>query len=94
MLPLTALGTLAFDQTTLKRERMRLTVGHSQHVIIMDALVKRDQQRAERMMIEHSYATLNYEQLFVDKGERAALLPAHQSAMRHRGDHGHCAALD
>lgn len=93
-LPLTALGALAFDQTTLKRERMRLTVGHSQHVIIMDALLKRDPQRAERMMIEHSNATLNYEQLFVDKGAREALLPAHRRATCHRGANGHRAALD
>lgn len=90
-LPLTALGTLAFDRTTLKRERMRLTVGHSQHVIILDALIKRDGQRAERMMIEHSNATLNYEQLFVDKDQGAAPLPLYQ---RHRGTNGRRAALD
>lgn len=75
-LPLTALGTLAFDRTTLKRERMRLTVGHSQHVIIHDALTKRQAQRAERMMIEHSHATLNYEQLFVQQGPTASVAQA------------------
>ena len=90
-LPLTALGTLAFDRTTLKRERMRLTVGHSQHVIILDALAKRDGQRAERMMIEHSNATLNYEQLFVDKGNEAPLLPLYQ---RYGGPNGRRATLD
>lgn len=67
MLPLTALGTLAFDKTNLRRERMRLTVGHSQHVIIFDALKKRESQRAEAMMREHSNATLNYADLFVKK---------------------------
>jgi len=67
MLPLTALGTLAFDKTTYQRERMRLTVGHSQHVIIFDALKKGDGQRAEAMMREHSLATLNYTDLFVRK---------------------------
>lgn len=66
-LPLTALGTLAFDQTHVKREKMRLTVGHSQHVIIFDALQKRDAARAETMMREHSHATLNYSELFVLK---------------------------
>ncbi len=71
MLPLTALGSLAFDRTSLRRERMRLTVGHSQHVIIFDALQKRDAQRAERMMIEHSHATLNYHELFVQADRRA-----------------------
>ena len=67
MLPLTGLGTLAFDKTNWRRERMRLTVGHSQHVIIFDALKKRDGQRAEAIMREHSNATLNYADLFVKK---------------------------
>lgn len=66
-LPLTGLGTLAFDKTNWRRERMRLTVGHSQHVIIFDALKKRDGQRAEAIMREHSNATLNYADLFVKK---------------------------
>jgi len=67
MLPLAALGALAFDATNPQRERMRLTVGHSQHVIIFDALKKRDAGRAEAMMREHSHATLNYADLFVRK---------------------------
>jgi GntR family transcriptional regulator, vanillate catabolism transcriptional regulator len=66
-LPLTALGTLAFDPANLEREHMRLTVGHSQHVIILDAIDKRDATRAEVMMREHSHATLNYTDLFVQK---------------------------
>ena len=66
-LPLAALGTLVFDPANTKREKMRLTVGHSQHVIIFDALKKRDASRAEAMMHEHSYATLNYADLFVRK---------------------------
>lgn len=64
-LPLAALGTLAFDPTNLKRERMRLTVGHSQHVILFDAFRRRQADRAEVMMREHSHATLNYANLFV-----------------------------
>ncbi len=67
MLPMTALGTLAFDKSIYVRERMRLTVGHSQHVILFDALKNRDGQRAEAMMREHSKATLNYTDLFVNK---------------------------
>ena len=67
MLPLTALGSLAFDQANLQRERMRLTVGHSQHVIIFHALKEGDAARAEAMMREHSHATLNYADLFVRK---------------------------
>ena len=72
MLPLTGLGTLVFDTTNPRRERMRLTVGHSQHVIIFDALKKRDAGRAEAMMREHSHATLNYADLFVRKVYRSA----------------------
>jgi len=48
MLPLVALGTVAFDPTNLKRERLWLTVGHSQHVIIFDAIRKGDSQRMAR----------------------------------------------
>lgn len=73
MLPLTALGTLVFDSTNPRRERMRLTVGHSQHVIIFDALKKRDAARAEAMMREHSHATLNYADLFVRKVYEASI---------------------
>lgn len=65
MLPLTSLGSLVFKATDPGRERMRLTVGHSQHVIIFDALKKRDVARAESMMREHSHAALNYIELFV-----------------------------
>lgn len=67
MLPYAALGTLAFERADFKRERMRLTVGHSQHVIIFDALRQGDAQRAEAIMREHSSATLNYTDLFVKK---------------------------
>lgn len=66
-LPLTALGTLSFAKiVSPARERLRLTVGHSQHVIILDAMEKGEAARAEEMMREHSLATLNYSNLFVD----------------------------
>ena len=68
-LPLTALGTLAFDAAKPERERMRLTVGHSQHLIILDAIHSGDAARAEAMMREHSHATLNYARLFVRSRE-------------------------
>ncbi|WP_136656487.1 GntR family transcriptional regulator [Nitratireductor sp. XY-223] len=67
MLPLAALGSLAFDRTNPRRELKRLTVGHSQHIIIFDAIKKRDAARAEAMMREHSHATLNYADLFVKR---------------------------
>lgn len=65
MLPLTGLGVLSFVAAEPHLERMRLTVGHSQHVIILDALKKGDAGRAEAMMREHSHAVLNYAELFV-----------------------------
>lgn len=77
MLPLAPLGTLAFEVTDSKRERMRLTVGHSQHVIIFDALQRRDAARAEALMREHSNATLNYADLFVHQVYRSAPGTAH-----------------
>ena len=69
MLPLAAIGTVAFDQASDRHERLRLTVGHSQHVIIFDAIKKRDGQRAEAMMREHSLATVNYTDLFAKAGD-------------------------
>ncbi len=80
MLPLTSLGSLMFKATDSRRERMRLTVGHSQHVIIFDALQKRDVMRAETMMREHSYAALNYSDLFVKKADWADPAPEPQVA--------------
>lgn len=66
-LPFAALGTLAFENTGYERERTRLTVGYSQHIIVLDAIRKRDAARAEAMMREHSQATLNYADLFVSR---------------------------
>lgn len=48
-----------------KRERLRLTVGHSQHIIIWDAILNRDAIRAENMMREHANAPLRYAELFL-----------------------------
>lgn len=64
-LPLLALGTFAFDPTQLARERMRLTVGHAQHVIIFDAIKSGDAARAESNMREHANAIVNYADLFL-----------------------------
>ncbi|MGR3502473.1 GntR family transcriptional regulator [Pseudaestuariivita sp.] len=69
-LPFAKLGSLVFEGTNPRRQHMRLTVGHSQHVILLDALRKRDGARAEAMMREHSHATLNYSSLFVHKAYR------------------------
>ncbi len=47
------------------RERLRLTVGHSQHVIIWDAICNQDAIRAENIMREHAQAPLRYAELFL-----------------------------
>jgi len=64
-LPMTGLGSLAIKKMNFRRERMRLTVGHSQHVLMYDAIRKRDGARVEALMREHSKAILNYEDIFV-----------------------------
>ena len=43
-LPFAELGTLAFENANYERERTRLTVGFSQHVIILDAIRRRNAQ--------------------------------------------------
>ncbi len=65
MLPMLTLGTFAFDRDNIERERIRMTVGHSQHVIVLDAILSGDAQRAEAMMREHANATIRYAQLFL-----------------------------
>lgn len=64
-LPMLSLGAFAFDPTQLDRERMRLTVGHAQHVIIFDAIKSGDLTRAEANMREHGNALVNYANLFL-----------------------------
>jgi GntR family transcriptional regulator of vanillate catabolism len=60
-------STLAFGPTNLEHRRMRLTIGHSQHAIIPDAIYKQAAARTEMMMREHSHAILSYSNLFVAK---------------------------
>jgi len=64
-LPLAALATHAPDYEQLDREILRISVGHAQHVIIREAILKGDATRAELVMREHSNATLEYARLFV-----------------------------
>ncbi|WP_417674460.1 GntR family transcriptional regulator [Roseibium sp.] len=63
-LPLLKPGTLVFNSENFDMEFQRLTIGHGQHLIVFDAITKRDPARAEAMMREHSYATVNYSMLF------------------------------
>ncbi|MEM9105903.1 MAG: GntR family transcriptional regulator [Pseudomonadota bacterium] len=62
-LPLLKLGVLVFNRGKVEQEMLRLTIGHTQHMIIFDALKRRDKARAEAMMREHSNATVLYSEL-------------------------------
>lgn len=53
-LPLVRLGTVVFNPEKAGDELMRLKFGNMQHRIILDALQRRDPQRAEAMMREHA----------------------------------------
>ncbi len=63
-LPLLKLGVLVFNRANIEREKLRMTVGHTQHMIIYDAISRKDASRAEAMMREHSNATVLYSELF------------------------------
>lgn len=72
MLPFAGLGALVTTAATLEQERLRLTVGHAQHVLILDALKRRQPDRAEALMREHSGSSLGYAALFTQGGGRSA----------------------
>jgi GntR family transcriptional regulator of vanillate catabolism len=74
-LPMLSLGAFAFDPTQLERERMRLTVGHAQHVIIFDAIKSGDLARSEANMREHGNALVNYANLFLQNPGAATPAP-------------------
>jgi DNA-binding GntR family transcriptional regulator len=65
-LPLAALGTVIFDRNNMEREHDRMMLGVLQHQIIFKAIVEGDSLRAEAVSREHSHATLDYEDSFVD----------------------------
>ena len=62
--PLLKLGVLVFNRNDVEQELLRLTVGHTQHMIIYDAISRGDAARAEAMMREHSNATVLYSEVF------------------------------
>jgi len=64
-LPLVALGTLVFNSDRKEEELMRLKFGNMQHRLILDALTRRDPQRAETLMREHANQIPVYSRLFV-----------------------------
>lgn len=64
-LPLAELGAVAPNTERLDGEFMRMSIGHAQHTIIHEAIIRGDAMRAEMVMREHSNATLDYARLFV-----------------------------
>jgi GntR family transcriptional regulator of vanillate catabolism len=63
-LPMIKLGTVVFSDGNADTDLMRLRLGNMQHKLILDAIEKRDAQRAESMMREHANQTLVYTDIF------------------------------
>lgn len=72
-IPIVTPGSFSRLGGKTKRERLRLTVGHSQHVIIWDAILGGDAIRAENMMREHANAPLRYAELFLGEDIKKVL---------------------
>lgn len=70
-MPFAELGALSLDVARLEGELMRMSIGHAQHTIIHEAIIKGDAMRAEMVMREHSNATLDYARLFVGEDVEA-----------------------
>ncbi|MDJ0826102.1 MAG: GntR family transcriptional regulator [Rhodobacter sp.] len=66
-LPMIQLGTLVFNAEKPDEELMRLRFGNMQHRLILDAIDRRDPQRAEALMREHANQTLVYSTLFAGR---------------------------
>lgn len=64
-LPLVKIGTLVFNSDKDEGELMRLRFGNMQHRLILDAIEKRDAQRAETLMREHALQIPVYSSLLV-----------------------------
>ena len=72
-IPIATPGAFAEVEGMARVEMRRLTVGHSQHVIIWDAVCSRDPIRAENMMREHANAPVRYAELFLGAGYQKKL---------------------
>lgn len=72
-IPIVTPGHFALNEDKMDKERIRVTVGHSQHVIVLDAIEAGEPLRAEMMMREHAHATFRYAKLFVGEDEQPGL---------------------
>lgn len=66
-LPMAELGIVVPNLDRLEGEYMRMAIGHAQHAIIHDSILRGDAMRAEMVMREHAHATLDYARLFVGR---------------------------
>jgi len=66
-------GTFALNRDRLKQERIRMTVGHSHHVLVWDAIKSGEVTRADMLMREHADAPLNYARVFVEENSEDEL---------------------
>ncbi|SIO11143.1 GntR family transcriptional regulator [Vannielia litorea] len=64
-IPIVAPGAFAEVEGMAQAELLRMTVGHTQHVIIWDAIRSGEAIRAENMMREHAGAPIRYAKLFI-----------------------------
>ena len=64
-IPIVAPGAFSEMEGTAEAKAQRLFVGHSQHVVIWDAIKSGDAIRAENMMREHALAPVRYAELFL-----------------------------
>lgn len=63
-MPFAGVRYLAYDKSNPKSEHRRFQVAHSQHHVIVEAILQRDAARAEFMMREHANNALLYFTLF------------------------------
>lgn len=73
-IPIVAPGAFTEVEGMAQAEMLRMTVGHTQHVIIWDAIKSRDAIRAEHMMREHAGAPVRYAKLFIGPAYQKKLL--------------------
>ncbi len=84
-IPIVAPGAFTEVEGMAQAEMLRITVGHTQHVIIWDAIRAGDAVRAEHMMREHAGAPVRYARLFIGEGYYKKLL---SSGIVERGSAG------
>jgi GntR family transcriptional regulator of vanillate catabolism len=63
-MPFAGVSYLAYDRSNPKSEHRRFQIAHSQHHVIVGAILQRDSARAEFMMREHANNALLYFTMF------------------------------